>query len=61
MRELWGYYWIFAHNGNILNFSPTLTVLLFPLAILTVKKFFVGLCKSCEKRHGDHLPQKKIF
>lgn len=21
-RELWGRYWIFAHNGNICNFSP---------------------------------------
>jgi len=24
-RELWGRYWIFAHNGNLKNFAPTLT------------------------------------
>lgn len=24
MRELWGRYWIFAHNGDLKNFSPAL-------------------------------------
>ena len=23
-RELWGRYWVFAHNGNLLNFTPAL-------------------------------------
>ena len=24
LREMWGQYWIFAHNGNLLNFAPEL-------------------------------------
>src|SRR4029079_16359421 len=24
MRELWGRYWLFAHNGTLENFSPAL-------------------------------------
>ncbi len=23
-RELWGRYWVFAHNGNLIDFAPTL-------------------------------------
>src|SRR5665647_2366737 len=24
MRELWGHYWVFAHNGNLPHFQPVL-------------------------------------
>ena len=23
MRELWGHYWIFAHNGNLIDYAPS--------------------------------------
>ena len=34
VRELWGRYWVFAHNGDLKDFRPPYTALYFESAIL---------------------------
>lgn len=56
MRELWGHYWIFAHNGNILNFSPTLDGSFVPVGNTDSEKVFCWFMQELRKRHGNTYP-----
>jgi hypothetical protein len=47
MRELWGRYWIFAHNGNLLDFAPSLTAPTSRSAIPTASGPSAGCCRNC--------------
>ncbi len=39
-RELWGQYWVFAHNGNLENFEPELTGRYQPVGTTDSEKAF---------------------
>lgn len=56
MRELWGRYWIFAHNGHILNFQPTLTGPFRPVGDTDSEKIFCYIMQELNQRHGDLFP-----
>jgi predicted glutamine amidotransferase len=47
MRELWGRYWIFAHNGNLPDFSPNSMAVSRRLAKPTASARFAGCCRIC--------------
>ncbi len=57
-RELWGRYWIFAHNGNLLNFSPVFTGPYRPVGETDSEKAFCYLLEHLRLRHGDTPPDQ---
>ncbi|OMG56740.1 class II glutamine amidotransferase [Azonexus hydrophilus] len=56
MRELWGRYWIFAHNGNLLDFTPALDGSFVPVGNTDSERAFCWLLQSFRQRFGDHMP-----
>ncbi len=62
MRELWGRYWIFAHNGNLLDFSPALDGSFLPVGNTDSERAFCWLLQQLRLRFGDHMPaQDELF
>jgi predicted glutamine amidotransferase len=56
MRELWGSYWIFAHNGNILNFKPVLDGTYQPVGDTDSERVFCYFLQELRKKFGDVAP-----
>lgn len=56
VRELWGYYWIFAHNGDIKNFSPELNGSFVPVGNTDSEKVFCWFMQELRERHGNSYP-----
>ena len=56
MRELWGVYWIFAHNGNLLNFHPVLDGAFLPVGDTDSETAFCYILQELRKSFGDHAP-----
>ena len=46
MRELWGRYWIFAHNGNLIDFLPELDGSVLPVGLTDSERAFCWLLQS---------------
>ena len=55
-RELWGEYWVFAHNGNLKNFSPALDGTFQPVGSTDSEKAFCYLLTSLKNRFGENRP-----
>ncbi len=49
VRELWGQYWSFAHNGDLKNFSPKLDGHHHPVGNTDSEKAFCYILQECEK------------
>lgn len=47
VRELWGRYWVFAHNGDLKNFTLPSTALTVRSAPPTANWRFATCCRSC--------------
>ena len=56
MRELWGRYWVFAHNGNLPQFQPQLDGSFLPVGNTDSERIFCWLLQSLRKRFGNALP-----
>ncbi|MDB5842049.1 MAG: Glutamine amidotransferase [Herminiimonas sp.] len=56
VRELWGRYWVFAHNGDLKNFSPLLDGPYRPVGTTDSELAFCYLLQQLRKRFGDILP-----
>lgn len=56
MRELWGRYWIFAHNGNLIDFHPELDGSFLPVGLTDSERAFCWLLQSLRQRFGSELP-----
>ena len=56
MRELWGRYWIFAHNGNLIDFAPALDGSFVPVGNTDSERAFCWLLQSLRQRFGDGAP-----
>ncbi|MCX7170418.1 MAG: class II glutamine amidotransferase [Proteobacteria bacterium] len=54
MRELWGRYWIFAHNGNLQGYTPELDGSFLPVGQTDSEKAFCHLLQILRRRfpHG---------
>ena len=56
MRELWGRYWIFAHNGNLLDFTPALDGSFIPVGLTDSERAFCWLLQELRRRFGSQPP-----
>lgn len=56
MRELWGRYWIFAHNGDLLDFAPSLDGPYQPVGNTDSERAFCWLLQELRHAFGEHLP-----
>lgn len=56
MREQWGRYWIFAHNGNLLEFSPALDGNFMPVGVTDSERAFCWLLQELRKRFPKNFP-----
>lgn len=56
VRELWGRYWVFAHNGDLKNFTPTLDGPFRPVGTTDSELAFCFILQELRKRFGDTLP-----
>jgi glutamine amidotransferase len=58
MRELWGRYWIFAHNGNLADYAPKLDGGFLPVGQTDSERAFCHLLQTLRRRFPDHGPQR---
>ena len=56
IRELWGRYWVFAHNGDLKEFSPTLDGAFRPVGTTDSERAFCYLLQQLRRRFGDTPP-----
>ncbi|MBL8471617.1 MAG: class II glutamine amidotransferase [Rhodocyclaceae bacterium] len=59
-RELWGRYWLFAHNGNLVDFTPRLGRFL-PVGHTDSEAAFCHMLAQLEARHGDTAPEPHVL
>ncbi len=52
VRELWGRYWVFAHNGNLENFHPRLHAAFAPVGNTDSERAFCWLMQEIAKSHA---------
>jgi len=53
VRELWGRYWVFAHNGDLKNYSPRLHGGFHPVGSTDSELAFCWLMQELAKSHVD--------
>jgi len=53
VRELWGRYWVFAHNGDLKHFSPRLHAAFRPVGDTDSERAFCWLMQELAKAHAD--------
>jgi glutamine amidotransferase len=56
VRELWGRYWVFAHNGDLKDFSPVLNGAFRPVGSTDSEWAFCYLLQELRCRFGDAAP-----
>jgi len=52
VRELWGRYWVFAHNGNLENFHPRLHAAFRPVGTTDSERAFCWIMQELAKSHA---------
>ncbi len=55
-RELWGRYWIFAHNGNLRGFEPTFDGSFTPVGDTDSERAFCWILQRLRNRFGPTPP-----
>ena len=53
VRELWGRYWVFAHNGDLKGFAPRLHGAFHPVGETDSEHAFCWLMQELAKAHAD--------
>lgn len=53
VRELWGRYWVFAHNGNLQDYTPRLHGHFRPVGQTDSERAFCWLMQELSKSHAD--------
>ena len=53
MRELWGRYWVFAHNGDLKDFNPRLHGAFRPVGETDSERAFCWLQQELAKAHAS--------
>lgn len=57
-RELWGQYWVWAHNGNLPQFQPELDGSFIPVGNTDSERIFCWLLQSLRQRFGNQPPSQ---
>ena len=52
VRELWGRYWVFAHNGDLKNFAPRLHGSFRPVGTTDSERAFCWIMQELAKSHA---------
>lgn len=60
-RELWGRYWIFAHNGNVPDFKPQLDGSFLPVGNTDSERAFCWIMQEFRNRHGLKMPSQEVL
>jgi predicted glutamine amidotransferase len=60
-RELWGYNWIFAHNGNVLNFNFLLDGSFQPIGRTDSENIFCWLMQELRNKFGNTCPDDQTL
>ncbi len=53
VRELWGRYWVFAHNGDLNDFAPRLHANFRPVGSTDSERAFCWIMQELAKSHAD--------
>lgn len=53
VRELWGRYWVFAHNGDLKDFAPKLHAAFRPVGDTDSERAFCWLLQELAKNHAS--------
>ena len=53
VRELWGRYWVFAHNGDLKDFAPRLHASFRPVGSTDSERAFCWIMQELAKSHAD--------
>lgn len=61
MRELWGRYWIFAHNGNLIDFAPPLDGSFAPVGCTDSERAFCFILQTLRKRFPAPPARDELF
>ncbi|QRM20570.1 class II glutamine amidotransferase [Dechloromonas sp. TW-R-39-2] len=61
MRELWGRYWIFAHNGNLIDFDPALDGSFMPVGLTDSERAFCWLLQQLRQQFGSCAPEHSLL
>src|SRR5690606_32356856 len=56
VREMWGRYWVFAHNGDLKNFHPSLNGAYRPVGGTDSERAFCYILQTLRERFGDDRP-----
>jgi predicted glutamine amidotransferase len=56
VRELWGKYWVFAHNGDLKAFAPVLNGAFRPVGTTDSELAFCYVMQELRRRFGDTAP-----
>ena len=56
VREMWGRYWVFAHNGDLKGFDPVLDGPYRPVGTTDSERAFCFLMQQLRERFGDTAP-----
>lgn len=59
VRELWGRYWVFAHNGDLKEFHPTFDGAYRPVGYTDSERAFCYILQELRRRFGDTEPSLK--
>lgn len=59
MRELWGRYWIFAHNGHLADYSPELDGSYLPVGQSDSEGAFCHLLQDLKRRFPGGMPARE--
>jgi len=60
-RELWGRYWIFAHNGNLVDFDPALDGSFVPVGGTDSERAFCLILETLRRRFPDGPPAREAL
>ena len=60
VRELWGRYWVFAHNGNLVDFRPRLHAAFRPVGTTDSEHAFCWLMQELSKAHAGVPPVAEL-
>jgi glutamine amidotransferase len=60
VRELWGRYWVFAHNGDLKDYAPRLHGQFRPVGGTDSERAFCWLMQELAKAHADVPPVDEL-
>lgn len=61
VRELWGRYWVFAHNGDLKGFAPVLDGPYRPVGTTDSEQAFCYLLQELHREFGDVMPTAELL